>query len=102
MRAYSLPIALFLRWLDRWSIEPFLVDDANEERLRARAGQTQQRCATLHSRIFTARGTLMTRLIALLLIAGTAVLAGCNTMSGAGQDISKGGQAITNSAEEHK
>jgi predicted small secreted protein len=48
------------------------------------------------------RGTLKSRLIALLLIAGTAALAGCNTVSGAGQDISKGGQAISNSAEEHK
>ncbi|MEZ0605290.1 entericidin A/B family lipoprotein [Paraburkholderia sp. IW21] len=44
----------------------------------------------------------MNRLIALLLIAGTAALAGCNTMAGAGQDISKGGHAITNSAEEAK
>jgi predicted small secreted protein len=43
----------------------------------------------------------MTRLIALLLIAGTAALAGCNTMAGAGQDISKGGNAITNSADKH-
>lgn len=44
----------------------------------------------------------MTRLIALLLIAGTAALAGRNTISGAGQDISKGGHAITHSAEGHK
>ena len=46
----------------------------------------------------------MTRLIAtaLLLIVGTAALAGCNTMAGAGQDISSGGHAITNSAEEAK
>jgi entericidin B len=44
---------------------------------------------------------LMTRLIVLLLIAGTAALAGCNTMAGAGQDISKGGNAITNSADKH-
>ena len=44
----------------------------------------------------------MNRLIALLLIAGTAALAGCNTMAGAGQDISKGGNAITNSAEQAK
>lgn len=44
----------------------------------------------------------MTRLLALILIAGTAALAGCNTMSGAGQDISKGGNALTNSAEAHK
>jgi entericidin B len=45
------------------------------------------------------RGIFMARLIALLLIAGTAVLAGCNTMAGAGQDISKGGNALTNSAD---
>src|ERR1700738_34632 len=43
----------------------------------------------------------MTRLIALLLIAGTAALAGCNTIAGAGQDLSKGGNAITNSADKH-
>jgi len=54
------------------------------------------------SRISTPRGIHMTRLIALLLIAGSAALAGCNTVSGAGQDISKGGQAISNSAEQHK
>ncbi|WP_175149295.1 entericidin A/B family lipoprotein [Paraburkholderia ultramafica] len=45
----------------------------------------------------------MTRLIALLLIAGAAAaLAGCNTMAGAGEDISKGGNALTNSAEKAK
>ncbi|HYS66828.1 MAG TPA: entericidin A/B family lipoprotein [Paraburkholderia sp.] len=44
----------------------------------------------------------MNRLIALLLIAATAALAGCNTISGAGEDISKGGNAITNSAEKAK
>ncbi|CAE6740244.1 hypothetical protein R69888_02476 [Paraburkholderia haematera] len=48
------------------------------------------------------RGANMTRLIALILIAGTALLAGCNTIAGAGEDISKGGQAIHNSAEEAK
>ncbi|SDV49145.1 entericidin A/B family lipoprotein [Chitinasiproducens palmae] len=45
---------------------------------------------------------LPTRLIALLLLAGTAALAGCNTMAGAGQDISRGGDKLTNSAEQHK
>ncbi|HEY4295781.1 MAG TPA: entericidin A/B family lipoprotein [Paraburkholderia sp.] len=45
----------------------------------------------------------MTRLIALLLIAGSvAALSGCNTMAGAGQDISKGGNALSNSAEKAK
>ncbi len=41
----------------------------------------------------------MTRFIALLLIAGSAALAGCNTVAGAGEDLSKGGHAITNSAD---
>ena len=44
----------------------------------------------------------MTRLVALFLIAGTALLAGCNTVAGAGEDISKGGQAIHNTAEQAK
>lgn len=45
----------------------------------------------------------MTRLIALLLLAGTAMLAaGCNTMAGAGQDISQGGHALTNEADKAK
>ncbi len=44
----------------------------------------------------------MNRLIALLVVAATAALAGCNTMAGAGQDLSAGGHAITNSAEQAK
>jgi entericidin B len=47
-------------------------------------------------------GKTMIRLIAWILIACSAVLAGCNTMAGAGQDISKGGQAIKNEAQEAK
>jgi entericidin B len=50
----------------------------------------------------SSKGDIMTRIIALLLIAGTTLLAGCNTVAGAGQDISKGGQAIHNTAEEAK
>ena len=45
----------------------------------------------------------MTRFIALaLLVASFAGLSGCNTMAGAGQDISSGGHALTNSADDHK
>jgi entericidin B len=44
----------------------------------------------------------MTRLILLLLMTGLVTLAACNTISGAGQDISRGGQAISNSAEKHE
>jgi predicted small secreted protein len=43
----------------------------------------------------------MTRLIALFALASTVLLAACNTVAGAGEDISKGGHAITNSAERH-
>ncbi|MGA7779592.1 MAG: entericidin A/B family lipoprotein [Paraburkholderia sp.] len=44
----------------------------------------------------------MTRLIALILICGTAALAGCNTMAGAGQDISNGGHDLSNAADNAK
>ncbi|KKB62508.1 entericidin [Robbsia andropogonis] len=46
----------------------------------------------------------MKRIVALLLLSATAMsmLAGCNTMAGAGQDISAGGNALTNSAEKSK
>ena len=41
------------------------------------------------------------RLIALLLLVGTVMLTSCNTVAGAGEDLSKAGHAITNSAEKH-
>ncbi|WP_040123601.1 entericidin A/B family lipoprotein [Paraburkholderia xenovorans] len=44
----------------------------------------------------------MMQFIALFLIAGTALLAGCNTVAGAGEDISRGGQAVHNTAEQAK
>lgn len=31
-----------------------------------------------------------------------AVMAGCNTMAGAGKDVQKAGQSLENSAEKHK
>lgn len=39
-------------------------------------------------------------MVALLVV--TALAAGCNTISGAGKDIERGGQAIQNSAERNK
>ncbi|MEM5325371.1 entericidin A/B family lipoprotein [Paraburkholderia sp. JHI2823] len=45
----------------------------------------------------------MKRMIALFLItASMAALAACNTMAGAGEDVSAGGHALTNSAEKAK
>ena len=41
----------------------------------------------------------MTRAIILALVAAAA-LSACNTMKGAGKDISTGGQAITNEAQD--
>jgi predicted small secreted protein len=36
---------------------------------------------------------------ALLIIAASIALTGCNTIAGAGKDIQRGGQAITNAAD---
>ncbi|WP_269505784.1 entericidin A/B family lipoprotein [Burkholderia sp. IMCC1007] len=44
----------------------------------------------------------MTRTIAAMLLVMTAALAGCNTVAGMGEDISKGGHAISDSAEKAK
>ena len=44
----------------------------------------------------------MTRTFAAVLLVVTAALAGCNTIAGVGQDISKGGQAIIDTAENAK
>ncbi|WP_413191468.1 entericidin A/B family lipoprotein [Pararobbsia alpina] len=43
----------------------------------------------------------MTRLIALALLTSTVLLAACNTVAGAGQDIQNGGAALQNKAQEH-
>jgi predicted small secreted protein len=41
--------------------------------------------------------------IALMLLSGAAtVLSACNTMEGAGKDMSAGGHALSNSAEKNK
>jgi len=60
------------------------------------------RLATAAGNANVSQEDTMMRLIVLFMIAGTALLAGCNTVVGAGQDISKGGQAIHNSAEDAK
>ncbi|HEY4803595.1 MAG TPA: entericidin A/B family lipoprotein [Paraburkholderia sp.] len=45
----------------------------------------------------------MKRLIALFLVAASmAALSACNTMAGAGEDVSAGGHALTNAAEKAK
>ncbi|PXW26461.1 entericidin A/B family lipoprotein [Paraburkholderia caballeronis] len=44
----------------------------------------------------------MKRYIALLLVVASAALAACNTVAGAGEDLSAGGHAVTNSAEKSK
>jgi len=46
---------------------------------------------------------LIARLLAAAFLIGSfAVLAGCNTMAGAGQDIERGGAAIRNEANEKR
>lgn len=60
------------------------------------------RLATAAGASNLSKGDNMMRFVALFLIAATAVLVGCNTIAGAGEDVSKGGQAIHNSAEKAK
>jgi len=76
----------------------FLLLDAGDQDSNIGHAFMAERPAYLHQ---TQGELLMTRLIALLLIVGTAALAACNTVAGAGQDLSKGGNAITNSADKH-
>ena len=47
------------------------------------------------------RKNLSIALALLALIAASPVLSACQTTAGAGEDISSGGRAITNSAEKH-
>jgi predicted small secreted protein len=46
--------------------------------------------------------TMGKKLMAILMIACFAGLAGCNTMSGLGKDIKNGGESLENSADKHK
>jgi predicted small secreted protein len=122
MRAYSPQTADFLRFFRPvWSIEttqsvPQIVSRIGRDQshdvladyaewpgfeLRARFQAYRQFADRPYPSQHTQGELLMTRLIALLLIAGTAALAGCNTTAGAGQDISKAGNALTNSADKH-
>jgi entericidin B len=44
----------------------------------------------------------MTRILALLLAVSFALLAGCNTVEGAGKDVKATGQAVENTADKAK
>lgn len=44
----------------------------------------------------------MRRLIGLALVAGALVTAGCNTVSGAGKDVSSAGRAVSKTADDTK
>lgn len=51
---------------------------------------------------FTMKRLLMLALAASLALPALAILPGCNTVEGAGKDISAGGHAIKDEAQEHK
>lgn len=44
----------------------------------------------------------MRKVILLAVVAASLAAAGCNTVSGAGQDIESAGEAVTNTAEDAK
>jgi len=45
---------------------------------------------------------MIARLIAICTVTAAVLLAGCNTMSGLGKDIERGGEKLQNSAERNK
>jgi entericidin B len=45
---------------------------------------------------------MIKKLVYVMLASSWLLLSACNTMSGAGKDIQKGGEAIENSAEKNK
>jgi len=45
---------------------------------------------------------MLKKLTAIVLVACFAGMAGCNTMSGFGKDVQKGGEKVEDSAEKHK
>lgn len=44
----------------------------------------------------------MRKLIGVALVVGALAVAGCNTVSGAGRDVSSAGRAVSNTAEDAK
>jgi predicted small secreted protein len=56
---------------------------------------------TQTKRIITMNAKLSIALTLLVLIAAAPLLGACQTTAGAGEDISAGGHALTNSAEKH-
>ena len=44
----------------------------------------------------------MSKLIGLTLVAGALLVAGCNTVAGAGRDVSSAGRAVTKTADDTK
>ena len=45
---------------------------------------------------------MVRKVLGFSLIASTLLLAACNTVSGAGKDVSSAGKAVTNAADDHK
>jgi predicted small secreted protein len=53
-------------------------------------------------KVHTAKGIPMKKIIALTIVAAALAVSACNTISGAGRDVSAAGSAVTTGAEEAK
>jgi entericidin B len=62
-------------------------------------GPTSQRYDETNKRITIMRKNFSIALTLLMLVGSAALLGACQTTAGAGEDISAGGKALTNSAE---
>jgi len=45
---------------------------------------------------------MVRKVFALALVAGSMMVAACNTVEGAGKDVSSAGQAVSGAADDHK
>ena len=44
---------------------------------------------------------MVRKIVALALVAGALVVSGCNTVKGAGQDVSSAGKAVSKTVDDH-
>jgi predicted small secreted protein len=58
--------------------------------------------AVLPARMMHLESYMVRKVVAFALVAGTLLVSACNTVSGAGKDVSSAGKAVTNTAEKSK
>lgn len=69
---------------------------------RSKAGTKLQRKRSAKRKSFKNREWKMRKVVLMAVLAASMAVAACNTMSGAGRDVSAAGKAVTSTAEDAK